>query len=1185
MYKKIVFMIAAILSLLVGSVYSEDFAYFPSTGSNEASVSVSLCNLSEINTMTAKDAAFKLTFNAESTGLSTYIVEYKIDDNPVVSSNVEVLPSEKEKIVNLEVNNGIHTLDVNVKNGDVTVGTFSGKIYVMDLYQRRFMDSLSGRGIVVSNKVDTWNKNKQLNLNFMKNSGWRYARSGEYIWYEIEKKKGLYDLTGSAKWAQDLKSIDMKSYYCHLQGNGFLYPAEPNARAWNGTLDEYGKWLPQTKESLEGYAKFAQVMANYSKENDINFWELWNEADLSGQPDNIFPRTQAYADTIKSGIIRNLYDGRKIEYGLFTGTYDMNFYDYGYDCGLYPYGSTLTHHVYMTSGGNTGFSNTRSYETKLKDIENVIVKHGGWKDKAMSETGKSTPTVPGYPTQEVASWNIAKDYAACELYDYTYITVYCCTDPGTDKSNPEHCYGQIDENLNPKPTYLATVAFNNMTEGGISVGELDFGEDIGTRAFVYYRDGEPIIMAWSHRDDNSHTEWKLDGQNCDVYDYMGNKISSGTDTVSLWQAPVYIFGASKEYIAKAVKFEIEKRNKYWLAFDTEAVPEKINNQYSKEIESINTDLQGMPSAQTVMQHMNTMGQIAYDIIAAGKQGDLTELEVSRSVYEIYRIIQKLNKLYISLYDGDIPQNISDSSANAEEKADLLYRNNLGIMQYSDEMRRHAKKYADDINSIMDMEDNPSKAGVIAGYLYMEDLLCGWYDKFTEYETITNLGYQIQSAYYDRKSYANTDITTPYRVWNYSKKNFSGHIEIYNDKGELEATSKDFKLDGNGGYKELPITMKTKKPDEDSDHPELGFYDVCLVSDKDGVVSTQRTCYEVEDKFVVTSEPATQNVKELSEISMKIENVTDSLVTAHLKFESDGNFKFVQTTYDVEIEANSSATIKVPVTEFKETEYHFYTFKYEITDDNGNVIVDAEKPINFAFIVKSDKPIDVSAFNGDISDWSDAYPGYLSPPSKPADASAWKNAECSARVLMKWDDDNLYILGDVYDEAFLQGYNGTQMWQGDSMQVSFDPLNDGTHLPLEGYGKAYGPDDYELGFARTSKGNEFFAWKSPKTLQQGAVEWFKLLRDNEACCTRYLIKISRDMIENLKLEKGATISMNIALNDADLLQRERYIQFTKGTADKKDPDNYADFVFSDVKSENMTAGKASEVFPTKINGIN
>ena len=76
-----------------------------------------------------------------------------------------------------------------------------------------------------------------------------------------------------------------------------------------------------------------------------------------------------------------------------------------------------------------------------------------------------------------------------------------------------------------------------------------------------------------------------------------------------------------------------------------------------------------------------------------------------------------------------------------------------------------------------------------------------------------------------------------------------------------------------------------------------------------------------------------------------------------------------------------------------------------------------------------------------------------------------------------------------------------------------------------------------------------------------------------------------MIENLKLEKGAAISMNIALNDADLLQRERYIQFTKGTADKKDPDNYADFVFSDVKSKNMTAGKASEVFPTKINGIN
>ena len=124
-----------------------------------------------------------------------------------------------------------------------------------------------------------------------------------------------------------------------------------------------------------------------------------------------------------------------------------------------------------------------------------------------------------------------------------------------------------------------------------------------------------------------------------------------------------------------------------------------------------------------------------------------------------------------------------------------------------------------------------------------------------------------------------------------------------------------------------------------------------------------------------------------------------------------------------------------------------------------------------------------------------------------------------------------------------------------MQVSIDPLNDNNT-------KAYAADDFELGFSKTSNGDEFYAWQSPNGLSGGEVEWLKIIRNDATCRTKYIISFDKNIISNLKLENGNVFGMNFVLNDADMLGRDASYQFTKGTADAKNPSLYADFKFVD-----------------------
>lgn len=1167
MKKKILGIILG-MTLLMGQV--QGLAAFPPIqyGGSE-SIEFAWSNPSKIGTISAKGAAFQLEFYPKTADVANYTVSYSIDEGNTVTTTVSVPPAVKTvKSFGINVANGIHQLTATIARDGSVLKEIKQTFYVMDLYSHQFMEELSGRGVNVHLGRVNWQQDVNKNLEILHGGGYRVVRSGTPSWSSMEKTKGVYDFTNMDKYYGWLKSKNVKSYDLLTYGNGLLYPPE---RSMNGT-ESWPTWEKtqlQTHDSIWAWARFAVALAEHNP-NPIGF-ELWNEP--NHYTEETYIKAQKYVDYVKPTTVLLDYNNHDtIDIAPFSLAYndELNFVDTCLRFGLYPYFNSVAHHPYVWQDG---FTANQMQEERMFQIERLILKYGGWKDREITEIGYPTTTANNTPTEESAAIDIVKTFVVSEAHDNEVTIFYDLINDGVDGTYTEDNFGQVTLDGKPKLPYMTTAAFNIKTEGGIYVGEIDLGIDRTTRAFLYYKDGKPVVVAWSNQMDKSSVEWKLDGESVTVHDAYGNLVSENADRVLLEEMPFYVEGLSKSWCARAVHDEVTLRNSKWLT----AYASNLSDEDRAEIKSIMNQAEksfvGTPSAEAVLEQLENMRDFGLKIISYAADDRLEDVEVSKMLYELFRIMQRIDNLYVTAYEGDVPEALTSRTDETYQKARELYKHNLQIMQYSDEMLRHAMRYTKNAKTVMGLEENPSKAGVVKGWNIIADMLCDWFDAFTECEAVIETGYLIQTPYYDRISYINSNVTMEVNLDNYSRREFNGTIKIFDEDGELAAQSEQLKISGDGGHKQIYMKVNTKRPTDGS-----GFrhYFISYVDNNGNIIATQPTDIQVKDKFKAEVLPCTQPTDKLDKVSLKISNLTKEKAVAHVQLKSDENFSFLTNNIEVTLDPSESKVVDVPIANIRDTKYHFYSFSYEVTDDDGNIVASSDAAMSFTTVVKANKPISVEDFDGDISDWEDAYPIYINSPKNVTDPTSWETAECSTRAFVKWDADNLYVLADVYDEAYLQEFSEVNMWQGDCIQLSLDPKNDGTQQP-----NGYGTDDYELGFSYTAKGNEFYAWTSPNSLKGGVVDWFKIIRNDDLHITRYLIRLDKSIITSLDLAEGNVLGMNLAVNDADVLGRENYYQFTLGTADKKNPDDYADFTLSSVTPKNVVDGLAETLFPVKL----
>ncbi len=163
-------------------------------------------------------------------------------------------------------------------------------------------------------------------------------------------------------------------------------------------------------------------------------------------------------------------------------------------------------------------------------------------------------------------------------------------------------------------------------------------------------------------------------------------------------------------------------------------------------------------------------------------------------------------------------------------------------------------------------------------------------------------------------------------------------------------------------------------------------------------------------------------------------------------------------------------------------------------------------------------------------------------------------DCSFRGSLMWDEDNLYVYCDVKDDVFFQKESGTNIWQGDCLQIGVqDP-------ELVGIGMAANYTQYtELGVAQGEAGDEMYRWSvHPSTdMEFGSFDNYDVKIERTEGRTIYKMAIPWiECIGQETIDADSEIMFNIIANDNDGTGRRGFAVLTKGIGESKNATLFA-----------------------------
>lgn len=575
--------------------------------------------------------------------------------------------------------------------------------------------------------------------------------------------------------------------------------------------------------------------------------------------------------------------------------------------------------------------------------------------------------------------------------------------------------------------------------------------------------------------------------------------------------------------------------------------------------------------------MDSYRDLGLKIIEAGKNGKLEDVEVSRMLYQLYEPMIYIDRFYAGVYQGEKPIKLETDIEAAKAKANRLYKDELYIMQYSDEILRHAKRIYKNADEVLKgTETNPMKLGIIKAWDMLSGYLVDWFDAFTEHEYKYNFGLIshifVKADYHLETAYDGENKEIDFLVINEGYKAFNGTVQVLDEKGEKLYETERISVAPN---EEVPVVLKFqifKLEGQDTRK-----YTFSMVNDEGRLESKRNNIIEVKPMIEANILDCDVVPEEMENIQLNIKNLFALSYNVKVKVSSSDNLVLAANTFDVSLTENEDKIVDIPVSEIKNTKFHHYTIKYEVYDDNGTKIVEDIVPLSFLPITRASEPINPNEWDGDVSDWYDAYPIYRNYVDDPNNPEEYIGANLAVRIMKKWDEENLYILADVYYKDHSSLNTGSMLWDGDCIQISIDTENNGSLT--EGPSERYKDDDFEIGFGLTGAGEEFYQWRGPVSNESGKVEWAKIIRNNDIGYTRYLVALNKNNF-NLKLAEGGTVTFNVAVNEGDALGREFFYQITKGTADSKTPEWYYDYKLVAPTGKEYLEHLSENVFPLK-----
>ena len=902
---------------------------------------------------------------------------------------------------------------------------------------------------------------------------------------------------------------------------------------------------PKTYKNVADEVEYCVDIMDYLDKQGIkrDSLELWNEPNITS-----FWKTNNWITYFQLANrlgfeMNNRYPDIPL-YGCTLAT-TADAYDYAYAFftrGGLMYVGGLSSHPYSHPTSPDIDSITRSHIPKTEIMRDTRDRIGGWIELSQTEVGYPTAASSSSVDKITQAQYMPKIYIYNDDLDMSLTNIYTFEDTGWNYNDNEHNWGIIDLNLVPKEAVITITQLNKYCANSEYLGK--FKTDQSSYVYVYKKLGKLFAIMWNKNDDGDKTfEYKLkDGETAE--DMYGNPINSDVITVS--SDLVYINNISNEYAAKAVA------EKTYDSFDRviKIADGNIDIARLNELKQSFSE-QSCQNATQLKQHIDNIYQYGNELLTNYKLNpDSVKFDrVTAVLSELYFISKRLVSAY-TYYGGTSPssnsyiKNVQSKIAakkGDEPQSSLLYTD--AIMRFA---YQHNLKANEIRNKYKSSQPGVYQAAFAADML--SNNLLGWIEKTMDIESP-----DVSRAIFtylketDANVYKGQTYEFKTEIENLSNHDIDGYIVLRDESGNVLGNQMPCKV-SKGGY--ANVTYGGTVPNSESFGKHIYTVDI----EQNGkLLKRSYMNVEVKEKLNASLADGEDILDNMKDIAVNINNTFNDKVSGTVKIEAPDGWTLETNEQKFEINADESKRISFKIDEFNRVPFNEYVFSYTVTDDNGDVLAQGKKLLDFTIAVKANGEINTANFNGDISDWANAYPIHINPPEDLTNLDAWKQSNFAVKSFMKWDENYYYVLTDVYDDLHYQGYTGSQMWQGDSLQIAFDTLNDDSP-------KGYGSDDYEFGIGQSALGTEVVAYAAgyPNTAGSRSSDWAKIIRDNENKITRYLVKLPKNEIYPLDLKEGTHFGYNICANDADVLNRDKVIEFTEGVNGNKRPGLFKTF---------------------------
>ncbi|GHT60492.1 hypothetical protein AGMMS50239_09560 [Bacteroidia bacterium] len=656
---------------------------------------------------------------------------------------------------------GYVKVEVTVKNGDEIIEHGIRELCLIDYYQRQFLDEYSTFGFNAKPVGEE--------LDYLKRIG-ILNRRAEYSWSGVEQQKGVFSFTRSDAEVESVKNNGINTLLLLDYSNELWIPTpnSPNiaSNRKSGFMGAYNK------EGVDAFARYAKEMAAHYPH--IKRFEIYNEPAFSyWQPANDYKALDYSALAKATAIeIRSVSPDVEIVGGSFAfggSPTAYRFMDDFFNDGALKYLDGVAYHPYygndpyitVDAGDVTSIVNP-SYSSWLGGlnfiggkVDKLVNDNGGFKEVYNTEVGY--PTVPNeaVPLSEIMHAQ-AKSTVKQFIYELAngrkLTTIYCFRNPGTDPAYSEDQFGIITVDYQGKPAYAAVSQLTNVLNGCAFQGKVDLG-DPKIIAYLFAKNGEPVIVAWTMQDYTTDPEYfvNLNLPNRRTEDMYGNLLPSN-NTISLDNIPKYIYGVSNDFYANSVSCNAPAHYEKLLQKITDANIVSAVTGLSNAAKAL-TALSGSAAALT---QLNANYQAGADIVNLWKNGSLTVSDETfmNMLFEVHCA----GKNWASLYAAAV-QNEGGSVAFDKTKVNAAVSKIQGklnpayytTMTISEELLRQAKQHsakAEFVSAPGYYPGNPGKTAVVAYEQILSEKLAEWTSLVADFETVNDFAAVLMYVNFD-----------------------------------------------------------------------------------------------------------------------------------------------------------------------------------------------------------------------------------------------------------------------------------------------------------------------------------------------------------------------------------------------------------------------------------------------------